>query len=73
MSPGNYPRFGIWAPHYGPTVKPGEESKRQARFAQAREVVISAEKAGLDTVLFAQHTIASGGNHDNEVLEAWTA
>jgi alkanesulfonate monooxygenase len=73
MSTTNYPRFGIWAPHYGPTVRPDLENTRTARFAFARDVVVSAENAGLDTVLFAQHTIASGGKHDNEVLEPWTA
>lgn len=73
MSAFDYPRFGIWAPHYGPTVRPGLENARQARFAPARDVAVSADEAGLDFVLFAQHTIASGGRHDNEVLEPWTA
>jgi len=66
------PRFGVWAPHYGdwvfdPTIP------RTARFDLARDVTLSAERAGFDTILFAQHTIASAGKHDDEVLEAWTA
>jgi alkanesulfonate monooxygenase len=66
------PRFGVWAPHYGDWVF-DPSVPRTARFDLAKDVTLSAERAGFDTILFAQHTIASAGKHDDEVLEPWTA
>lgn len=65
-------RFGIWAPHRGQWVQdPGQENVG-APFSLARDVVLSAERCGFDTVLIAQHTINPQGQHA-EVLDAWTA
>lgn len=66
------PRFGIWAPYRGPWVVDRKQAPAQARFAFSKEVVLSAERVGFDTVLFAQHTIHPG-DQDAEILEAWTA
>jgi len=66
------PRFGVWAPYRGPWVVDRQKERSQARFAFAKEVVLSAERAGFDTVLFAQHTI-NPTSQDEEILEAWTA
>ncbi|SDT85747.1 alkanesulfonate monooxygenase [Verrucomicrobium sp. GAS474] len=72
MSSRRLPRFGIWAPHSGDWVYgPGE--RREARFELSKQVVLHAEKLGFESVLFAQHTIGASGNHESEVLEAWTA
>jgi len=66
------PRFGIWAPYRGPWVIDAAHEKLEANFDLARETVLSAEKAGFDTVLFAQHTI-NPIDPAEEILEAWTA
>ncbi|ALM86500.1 LLM class flavin-dependent oxidoreductase [Bordetella sp. N] len=64
-------RYGIWAPHRGHWVAPAHEPVT-APFALARDVVLSAERSGYATALFAQHTINPAGQ-DAEVLDAWTA
>lgn len=66
------PRFGVWAPYRGPWIVDRQKEACEARFAFSREVVLSAERAGFDTVLFAQHTIHPK-SQDEEILEAWTA
>jgi alkanesulfonate monooxygenase len=66
------PRFGIWAPYRGPWIVDRQKEKSQARFAFSKQVVLSAERCGFDTVLFAQHTI-NPKSQDEEILEAWTA
>lgn len=65
-------RFGVWAPYRGAWVVDDVDHGAPARFAQARDVVLSAERAGFDTVLIAQHTI-NPVDTDHEVLEAWTS
>jgi alkanesulfonate monooxygenase len=65
------PRFGIWAPYRGPwLLRPGE--KPDAGYAINRDTIVSADRAGFDTVLIAQHTV-NPTNPENEILEAWTA
>lgn len=66
------PRFGVWAPYRGPWVVDAQAGAPQARFALARDVILSAERSGFDTVLIAQHTI-NPIDTDDEILEAWTA
>jgi alkanesulfonate monooxygenase len=44
----------------------------RAGFDLSRDVVLSAERCGFDTVLFAQHTI-NPLDQQEEILEAWTA
>lgn len=67
------PRFGLWAPYRGQwVVPPAELQSNPARWDFSKEVVLSADRAGFDSVLFAQHTINPGGQ-DREILEAWTA
>ncbi|WP_179283930.1 LLM class flavin-dependent oxidoreductase [Bordetella genomosp. 10] len=70
-SPPDDIRYGIWAPHRGHWVTPARDPVA-APFALARDVVLSAERSGYATALFAQHTINPAGQ-DAEVLEAWTA
>jgi alkanesulfonate monooxygenase len=65
-------RFGIWAPHRGQWVQDPAQENIGAPFRLARDVVLSAERCGFDTALFAQHTINPQGQHA-EVLDAWTA
>jgi alkanesulfonate monooxygenase len=65
-------RFGIWAPHRGQWVTDPATEKVSATFSLARDVVLSAERCGFDTALFAQHTINPQGQ-EIDVLEAWTA
>lgn len=65
-------RFGIWAPHRGHWVEPADTPSAGARFKLARDVILSAERAGFDTALIAQHTINPQGQ-DVEVMDAWTA
>ncbi len=66
------PRFGVWAPYRGPWIVDRRTETSEARFAFSKEVVLSAERAGFDTVLFAQHTI-NPKDQNEEILEAWTA
>ncbi|NPT39129.1 LLM class flavin-dependent oxidoreductase [Paraburkholderia xenovorans] len=72
MSPTPPIRFGIWAPHRGPWVIDREHERHHASFQLARDVVLSAERAGFATALVAQHTI-NPDDHASEVLDAWTA
>ncbi|MGB3503471.1 MAG: LLM class flavin-dependent oxidoreductase [Mesorhizobium sp.] len=64
-------RFGVWAPYRGQWVI-GEHDHLVADFDFNREVIKSAERAGFDTVLIAQHTI-NPIDISEEILEAWTA
>jgi alkanesulfonate monooxygenase len=66
------PRFGIWAPYRGEWIIDPATETYDASFDHSKRVVLSAERAGFDTVLFAQHTI-SPRDADDEMLEAWTA
>ncbi|SDV48861.1 LLM class flavin-dependent oxidoreductase [Chitinasiproducens palmae] len=72
VSPVRSVRFGIWAPHRGNWVSDPRDGPARAPFALARDVVLSAERSGFDTVLFAQHTI-NPQDPGADVLEAWTA
>ena len=53
------PRFGVWAPYRGQWIADRQKEKVEARFAFSKQVVLSAERAGFDTVLFAQSVLAS--------------
>ena len=66
------PVFGIWAPYRGKWVIDADHERLEANFDLARDTVLSAERAGFDTVLIAQHTINPLGATE-EILEAWTA
>jgi alkanesulfonate monooxygenase len=66
------PRFGIWAPYRGRWVIDPRSERLEANFDLSRETVMSAERCGFDTVLFAQHTI-NPLDPNEEILEAWTA
>jgi alkanesulfonate monooxygenase len=66
------PRYGIWAAYRGQWVFDPRTERLHAGFDQARDQVLSAERAGFDTVLFAQHTI-NPLDQTEEILEAWTA
>jgi len=66
------PRYGIWAAYRGQWVLDPRTERLNAGFDQARDQVLSAERAGFDTVLFAQHTI-NPLDQTEEILEAWTA
>jgi alkanesulfonate monooxygenase len=65
-------RFGIWAPHRGHWVIDPAKQAASAPFALARDVVLSAERSGFHTALFAQHTI-NPQDPAADILEAWTA
>jgi alkanesulfonate monooxygenase len=66
------PRFGVWAPYRGKWVIDPRTERLDASFDLAREVTLSAERSGFDTILFAQHTI-NPLDQNEEILEAWTA
>jgi len=66
------PRFGVWAPYRGKWVIDARTERLEASFDQAREVTLSAERSGFDTILFAQHTV-NPLDQNEEILEAWTA
>ena len=66
------PRFGVWAPYRGKWVIDARMERLEASFDQAREVTLSAERSGFDTILFAQHTV-NPLDQNEEILEAWTA
>lgn len=66
------PCYGIWAAYRGQWVLDPRTERLCASFDQARDQVLSAERAGFDTVLFAQHTI-NPLDQTEEILEAWTA
>ncbi|MGH2343167.1 LLM class flavin-dependent oxidoreductase [Segnochrobactraceae bacterium EtOH-i3] len=66
------PKFGIWTPYRGKWVLDPRTERLEARFEQTRDVVLSAERAGFDTALFAQHTI-NPLDAAEEIQEAWTA
>jgi alkanesulfonate monooxygenase len=66
------PRFGLWAPVYGPwgaRQHPGEPS--QTSYSFSREVVVEAERLGFSVVMIAQHII-NPLNNDYHQLETWT-
>src|SRR5471032_511000 len=65
-------RFGVWAPYRGAWVIDTAREEQDASFSLSRDVVLSAERVGFDTVLFAQHTINPLDPH-RETLEPWTA
>lgn len=65
-------KFGLWAPYRGKWIADPGQERVEAPFALSREVVLSAERAGFDTVLFAQHTI-NPRHQEDDILEAWTA
>lgn len=64
-------RFGVWAPYRGQWVVDADDHL-EASFDFNREVILSAERSGFDTVLIAQHTI-NPIDPDEEILEAWSA
>jgi alkanesulfonate monooxygenase len=67
------PRFGLWAPVYGPwgaRHHPGEPS--QTSYSFSREVVVKAERLGFSVVMIAQQII-NPLNNDYHQLETWTA
>jgi alkanesulfonate monooxygenase len=67
------PRFGLWAPVYGPwgaREHPGEPS--QTSYSFSREIVVEAERLGFSVVMIAQHII-NPLNNDYHQLETWTA
>jgi alkanesulfonate monooxygenase len=66
------PRFGIWAPYRGKWVIDPRRERPVASFDLARDVTLSAERSGFDTILFAQHTI-NPLDQTEEIQEAWTA
>lgn len=70
-SAGDRLRFGVWAPYRGDWVVDADDHLN-ASFDFNRDVILSAERAGFDTVLIAQHTI-NPVDPDEEILEAWTA
>jgi alkanesulfonate monooxygenase len=67
------PRFGLWAPVYGPwgaRHHPDEPSQTSYRFA--RDIVVEVEHLGFETVMIAQHII-NPLNNDYHQLETWSA
>jgi alkanesulfonate monooxygenase len=67
------PRFGLWAPVYGPwgaRDHPNEPSQTNYEFT--REIVVEAERLGFSVVMIAQHII-NPLNNDYDQLETWTA
>lgn len=64
-------RFGVWSPYRGDWVV-GETDRLNASFDFNRDVILSAERSGFDTVLIAQHTI-NPIDPGEEIVEAWTA
>lgn len=65
-------KFGVWAPHWGKWVVDYAREKPQATYQLIEEVIVSAEQAGFDSALIAQHTI-NPRNPEWEIAEAWTA
>ncbi|CAH1693540.1 Alkanesulfonate monooxygenase [Hyphomicrobiales bacterium] len=66
------PRFGVWSPYRGQWVIDPRSERLVASWDLAREVTLSAEQAGFDTILYAQHTI-NPLDQTEEIQEAWTA
>jgi len=66
------PRFGVWAPYRGKWVIDPRTERLVAGWELAREVSLSADRCGFDTILFAQHTI-NPLDQNEEIQEAWTA
>ena len=64
------PRFGIWAPYRAALDELA--ARRGGHFAAARETVLSAERAGFDSVLLVQYTL-NPLDPEGAILEAWTA
>jgi alkanesulfonate monooxygenase len=67
------PRFGLWAPVYGPwgaRHHPDEPAQTSYRFS--RDIVSEAERLGFETVMIAQHVI-NPLNNDYHQLETWSA
>jgi alkanesulfonate monooxygenase len=65
-------RFGVWASYRGNWVIDPRNERLIASFDLARDMTISAERSGFDTILYAQHTI-NPLDQAEEILEAWTA
>lgn len=65
-------RFGVWAPYRGNWVIDPRHERLVASFDLARDVTVSAERSGFDTILFAQHTI-NPLDQTEEIQDAWTA
>jgi alkanesulfonate monooxygenase len=65
-------RFGVWAPYRGKWVIDPRHERLVASFDLARDMTISAERSGFDTILYAQHTI-NPLDQEEEILDAWTA
>ena len=66
------PKYGIWAPHWGNWVVDYAKETPQATYRLIEDVIVSAENAGFDSALIAQHTV-NPKNPEWEIAEAWTA
>ena len=64
-------RFGVWSPYRGKWVIDPSRERLVASYDLARDTTLSAERAGFDTILYAQHTI-NPLDQAEEIQEAWT-
>ena len=64
--------FGVWSPYRGKWVIDPRTERLVASFDLTREVTLSAERSGFDTILYAQHTI-NPLDQTEEIQDAWTA
>ena len=64
-------RFGVWAPYRGKWVIDPSKERLVASYDMTRDTTLSAERAGFDTILYAQHTI-NPLDQTEEIQEAWT-
>ncbi|MDT2021237.1 LLM class flavin-dependent oxidoreductase [Methylocella sp. CPCC 101449] len=64
-------QFGVWAPYRGKWVIDPHKERLVASYDLTRDMTVSAEKAGFDTILYAQHTI-NPLDQTEEIQEAWT-
>ena len=66
------PRFGVWAPVYGNHgARAHPDDPPDAGYRRNRDLLVSAEAAGYDATLVAQHVVHPS-NVDDDVLETWS-
>ena len=66
------PRFGVWAPVYGNHgARDHPEDAPDASYRRTRDLIVTAEAAGFDSTLVAQHVVHPSAVED-DVLETWS-
>lgn len=65
-------KLGLWLPTYGGWFPQVEEEERLPTYDYAKEVALTAEKAGIDSLWIPDHLLNPLKGEDSPSLEAWT-